>query len=133
MQWGSGLEVLEKRLILAGRTIQYETSGKLPLPAETRGVIVCSPKHLNGTWHFYEENLPLVDFFKFVVDDDFALVEEFIEQRKIPSEKIWIMPLGTTREEQLQRLPTFWEYCASNGFNLSSRLHTLIFNDAKGV
>lgn len=133
LQWHSGLARLAGRLVEKGCTIQYETSGKLPLPRDTRGVTICSPKYLDGTWHFAEENLARVDAFKFVVGSDFTAVDTFILERKIPAEKVWIMPLGANREEQLQRLPAMWDYCASRGYSLSPRLHTLIFNDKQGI
>ena len=56
LQWSSGLQFLEDALIGGGCFIQYETSGKLELPRKSKGFTVCSPKFLDGRWHFLSTN-----------------------------------------------------------------------------
>lgn len=133
LQWASGLNRLEEALIQEGCFIQYETSGKVMIPSASKGFKVCSPKYLEGGWRFAGGNESVVDAFKFVVDDDFKIVDDFVDERKIPAEKVWIMPMGATRDAQLERFAPVWEYCAKRGFGFSPRLHTLAFDNKKGV
>lgn len=133
LQWHKGLKELEGELLSRGCEIQYETGGKVLIPEDSKGFRICSPKHINGSWHFVEENIHRAHLFKFVVSDDFQNVEAFVEKYEIPFNKVWIMPLGASREEQLALLPSLWEFCVKNGFNFSPRLHTLAFDNQRGV
>lgn len=133
LQWNSGLQELTEKLIGLGCTIQYETSGKVAIPEKSGGYVVCSPKYLNGHYHFEDQNCTAIDAFKFVVEEEFAQVDEFIEQWSIPAEKVWIMARGTSREAQLQHMEKIWNYCVKRGFSFSPRLHTLAFENRKGV
>ena len=133
LQWASGLQILEEELTRLGCTLQYETSGKIIIPEEAHGFVICSPKYLDNTWYFKGTNCSEVDAFKFVVEDEFGAVEDFIQQWDIPASKVWIMGRGTTRKAQLQLFEPIWNYCVSKGFNFSPRLHTLAFDNRKGV
>jgi len=133
LQWSGGLQELTEKLIHLGCTLQYETSGKVAIPRETGGFVVCSPKYLENTWCFKEQNCEEIDAFKFVVDDEFEAVDDFIEQWQIPASKVWIMVRGATREAQLEHMQKIWNYCVFRGFNYSPRLHTLAFDNRKGV
>ena len=133
LQWSSGLQSLEEALIGRGCFIQYETSGKLDLPRQSKGFTVCSPKFLDGRWHFSSKNCSVVDAYKFVVEDDFQVVDQFIKERDIPAEKVWIMPRGASRDAQLANFEAIWQYCVKRGFSFSPRLHTLAFDNKKGV
>jgi len=133
LQWDSGLNHLEACLIEKGFTVQYETSGKILIPAESKGFKVCSPKYLANIWHYIPENDKLADCFKFVVKDDLKSVETFVKKHNLSEKSVWIMPMGAHRDEQLALSPLIWEFCVENHFNFSSRLHTLIFNNRTGV
>ncbi|MFT5730127.1 MAG: 7-carboxy-7-deazaguanine synthase [Desulforhopalus sp.] len=133
LQWTSGLQELAEKLIHLGCSIQYETSGKVIIPEVNGGFVVCSPKYLENTWCFKEQNCEEIDAFKFVVDDEFEPVDDFIEHWQIPASKVWIMARGTTRTVQLQHMQKIWNYCVERGFNFSPRLHTLAFDNRKGV
>lgn len=133
LQWDSGLNFLERYLIEKGLTVQYETSGKVPIPGASRGFKVCSPKYLSDTWHYIPENTALAQCFKFVVKDDFTTVNAFIKEHHIFANDVWIMPMGTLCHEQLDRSSAIWDFCVKNHFNFSPRLHTLIFNNQQGV
>lgn len=133
LQWKTGLKFLEKSLLEKGFTIQYETSGKVEISGTTRGFIVCSPKFLDGKWHFLPENHRHVQAYKFVVEESYDPIESFIKTYKIPAEKIWIMAEGSKRETQLQKFASVWEYCVNNNYNFSPRLHVLTYDDKKGV
>ncbi|MFT5697741.1 MAG: 7-carboxy-7-deazaguanine synthase [Desulforhopalus sp.] len=133
LQWSSGLQELVEELDRRGCTVQYETSGKVIIPSNAVGFVVCSPKYLNNCWHFKGGNYAEVDAFKFVVEAEFETIESFIQQWKIPASKVWIMGRGTTREVQLENVERIWNYCVERGYNYSPRLHTLAFDNRKGV
>jgi 7-carboxy-7-deazaguanine synthase len=134
LQWSSGLEQLVAMLSGSGWQIQYETSGKVELPVVCPGSVVCSPKFLDGCWRIIEANIARVEFFKFVVGDadDFAVVADFIDRFSIDKRKVWLMPLGATRAEQIARMGSVWELCVANGLQFSPRLHTLAFDQQQG-
>jgi len=133
LQWESGLSRLESVLLDKGFSIQYETCGKILIPEDSKGFKVCSPKDIDDQWHFIPENISRADCFKFVVNEDYARIEEFIAVHRIPRQKVWIMPLGARQEDQLVRSPSAWNFCVEKGFNFSPRLHTLTFNNKKGI
>ncbi len=135
LQWDSGLSALEQLLLKNKYQIQYETSGKVLLPSSPETTLVVSPKYLNANWHFLPENHSHVNAYKFLYHkkNDGAFIELFVKTNHIPPEKVWIMPLGATREEQLKSMPETWAFCQKNQFNLSARLHVLAFNTQTGV
>lgn len=133
LQWDTGLYRLVSLLASEGYEIQYETSGKVPLPAELYGYAVCSPKFLDGKWRFDETNVGRADAFKFVVEEDLDGILAFIEEHKIARKKVWLMPMGETRKEQLARSSALWRLCTEKRLNFSARLHILAFDDLKGV
>ena len=71
--------------------------------------------------------------FKFVYEDKNDLwFEQVIASIKIPKEKVWIMPEGKTREEQINKMPEVIEYCKLKGYNFTPRLHCLVWSNVKG-
>lgn len=77
---------------------------------------------------------------KFVCDDSKECEEELDyiidtlnSKKKTPSIQweYWVMPLGTTREDQLQIAPIVEKYQAK-GFKIATRNHTYIWSDDKG-
>jgi 7-carboxy-7-deazaguanine synthase len=133
LQWSKGLQELAQKLTKQGCTLQYETSGKTAIPDDSGGFVVCSPKYLDNLWHFKELNRGVVDSWKFVVDEDFEVVDEFIHQQQIDPSTVWIMGLGATRKAQLENVEQLWNFCVARGYNYSPRLHTLAFDNKKGV
>ncbi|MBM9514587.1 7-carboxy-7-deazaguanine synthase QueE [Desulfobulbus marinus] len=133
LQWHNGLKQLEKRLLGQGYRVQYETSGKIEIPCDTKGFSVCSPKYLDDRWVFDEINLKRAQVFKFVVDYDFDIIKTFIQRHNISPELVFIMPKGISLEEQLDKFEDTWSFCLENGFHFSPRLHVLTFNNKRGV
>lgn len=131
-QWTQGLEELANQLTARGRRVQYETSGKAGIPSESHGMVVCSPKPLEAPT-LDPALIPRVHAFKFVVGNDLAPVLRFVQAADLDPAKIWLMPLGRTRSEQLAAMPQVWEHCLRHGFRFSPRLHVLAFNDRKGI
>lgn len=68
--------------------------------------------------------------FKFVCQfpSDFEEIEEIIVQFKIPRKAVWIMPEGTTQEAQKESMGRLADEAIAKGFNISPRLHVLIWN-----
>lgn len=133
LQWQAGLEKLEKRLLDQGYLVQYETGGKIEIPADTKGFSVCSPKFLDSRWVFEESNLMRAQVFKFVVDNDFDEINEFVHRFNISPDLVFIMPKGASRKEQLDKFPDTWAFCMEHGFHFSPRLHVLTFDNKRGV
>ena len=132
LQWDTGLERIVHTLRDSGRRVQYETSGKAGIPADHGGFVVCSPKPLHAPV-LDPDAAMRVDAFKFVIDADIRPVLSFVERHAIDPAKVWLMPLGAVRQEQMRRMAPVWELCVGHGFNFSPRLHILTFNDKKGV
>jgi 7-carboxy-7-deazaguanine synthase len=78
--------------------------------------------------------------FKFVVDpktweQDFAEVHEIMDGLKFvqfPERRVWIMPVGTTAEEQLDNMSFLADKVLAEGWNFTPRLHTLIWGMERG-
>ncbi len=133
LQWHTGLEALERRLMEQGLQVQYETSGKAGIPAAVKGHVVCSPKFIAGRWQIEPESFARIDDFKFVLNGDIDIIDAFAKVHGIPADRVWIMPLGATRLEQLQQMAAAWRFCTERHYNFSPRLHILAFNDKRGV
>ncbi len=135
LQWETGLEELHRILASEAYEIQYETSGKVPVPSLSDALIVCSPKHIGGAWRFEETNLGAVDVFKFVAQGGswFERIDEFIARYGIDRERVYIMPLGATREEQIRNMEPVFTYCRKRGYRMSPRLQILAFDTRRGI
>ncbi len=138
MQWESGLSDFEQNVLNLGYNVQYETSGKVQLPPKSDShYIVCSPKQTDGfqddSWAFLESNLPCVDGYKFIWQDNTVQLKNFIERHNIKNSMVSIMPQGKTKQEQLENLPKVWNVCSENNWKLSARLHILAFDQRKGI
>jgi|688.fasta_scaffold00062_22 6-pyruvoyltetrahydropterin 2'-reductase len=51
--------------------------------------------------------------------------------KSLLTDKLWVMPLGTTRDDQLQIAPIVEKYQAK-GYKIATRNHTYIWSDDKG-
>lgn len=69
-------------------------------------------------------------FFKFVAQDesDFEEIEQFIAAGNIPQEAVWIMPEGANAETHLPNLRKLADKIIERRWNLSTRVHVLIWN-----
>lgn len=75
-------------------------------------------------------------FFKFVISDDAdvaELVSDFMKPFEIPRHRIWLMPAASTRTELMERQPHVAQLARKNGFNFSTRLHILLYDQVTGV
>lgn len=121
--------------------VQFETSGKAKINKENfksleNISIVMSPKVYNE--YFVVDGAKTVqsaDYYKFVVSTnyDVKLVNKFVKDFSLDNQDVYLMPLGKTRKEQLHNLPYIADLCIENNYNLSARLHTLIWDKKRKV
>lgn len=96
--------------------------------------INCSPKKQAIDFYVLKELNKLNTRFKFVYENKKdKWWEDVIKEVDIENRKIWIMPEGATREEQLNKSIEVVEYCKEKGFNFAIRAQTLIWNNKKGI
>ncbi len=131
-QWRTGLKDLTRALLHAQRRVQFETSAKAGIPADTGAMVVCSPKPVERPM-IAPELILRVDAFKFVIEDTIDPVLKFQREHHIDAERIWLMPWGATRAHQLRRMAGVWRLCATHGFKFSPRLHILAFDNQRGI
>lgn len=135
LQWESGLCELHRALGEKGRALQYETSGKVGIPPLSEALVVCSPKLVDGQWRFDPRGRERIDFFKFLagMGDWRKEVEGFVESHGIDPDRVYLMPLGATRKEQLRGMGEVFSYCVERGYRMSARLHVLAHDTERGV
>jgi len=129
---GGGLRELCRRLVEQGKQLQFETSGRVKIPEQVTGYVVCSPKPMGRpvlTVNMIDRSHAL----KFVVDADVQPTLDIIASWDLPREKVWLMPMGKSRQEQLALMPLIWQVACEHGFNFSARLHILTFDQLQGV
>jgi 7-carboxy-7-deazaguanine synthase len=73
--------------------------------------------------------------FKFVVTSsyDFDEIEDLIGATKIPKARTYIMPEGATKARFLETQQALAEEAIQRGFNLTTRLHILVWDKKRGV
>lgn len=73
--------------------------------------------------------------FKFVFTEPNDLIEikEIMAECGIPNSNVYIMFEGETREKQLARMERYADFIIQNDFNISPRLHSLIWGNKRGV
>lgn len=83
---------------------------------------------------FAELSLQGKAIFKFVAEkeEDFDEIEKFQQIGNIPNHAIWIMPEGMTAETHLPNLRKLANAVVDKEWNLTSRLHVLIWEQLRG-
>lgn len=73
--------------------------------------------------------------FKFVVfgSDDLPEILELVEEYQIPHERVFLMPEGRTPEEITARQEELVEIAKKENFNVTTRLHVLIWGKKRNV
>jgi len=69
---------------------------------------------------------------KFVVTSPADLDEITELQQRYGLHPVWVMPEGTTSEQILRRMRQLADPVLARGWNLTPRLHTLLWEDARG-
>lgn len=131
-------------LTAGGRRVEIETNGTItPAPALAERVtrFNVSPK-LIGSGVRIDRRVrarPLAALrdsgkavFKFVIagDDDIAELLQLQNQHKLAP--VWVMPQGVTEQAVLAGLRTLAEPALRHGWNLTPRLHVLLWGDQRG-
>ena len=72
--------------------------------------------------------------FKFVAEQESDLdeVQGLVDQFEIPKESVWIMPEGITIKNHIQHLQELANPVVSRGWNLSTRIHVLAWEEERG-
>lgn len=68
-------------------------------------------------------------------EDEGALAEilDCIDELNIPTDKVWFMPAGDTREALMKSYPKVMDWVRDNGFRFTGRPHIIAFNDQREV
>ena len=129
------------------RQVEIETNGTIPPSAELAGLVDqfnVSPKLENSGNKKDKRDkpkametfvqLPNADF-KFVLGspDDIEEVLELVDRYEIPANRVFLMPEGRTKEKIEEGQKDLVEFCEKYGFNLSTRLHLILFGNKRGT
>jgi organic radical activating enzyme len=139
-------------LVHNGHRITFETNGSINIDFEKysiykNAVFALSVKLSNSEEPYTKRIQPSVinniavnakdAFFKFSIDEqsiNIGLDEEIEEIISYSSTtEVFCMPLGGSKEDVEKNALPLIEYCKSNGFNYSDRLHIRIWDQNKGV
>ena len=142
----SFIELLEQQLGFKP-FIEIETNGTLTPKGKLFNfidLINCSPKLSNSgeieskrlkinVLQFY--TLTPKSIFKFVVsrNEDIKEIKDIIKKTNISSEKIYLMPSAKDKKELEKNTKIVTELCLDNGYNFSTRLQIIIWNETTGV
>jgi 7-carboxy-7-deazaguanine synthase len=71
---------------------------------------------------------------KFVAKDtsDLDWIDAFVNQHDLMQEQVWVQPEGITSEQHLTTLHTLADHIVERGYNISTRLHLLAWNEERG-
>lgn len=125
--------------------IEVETNGTVPIRPEFDGYIDqynCSPKLANSldplklrirekTLHSLVENEKV--FFKFVVGSEQDVQEAVNLVNQFHMTRVYLMPLGKTREELAETESLAKEAASKNHLLFSPRLHVMEYGGVRGV
>ncbi|MFJ1936615.1 7-carboxy-7-deazaguanine synthase QueE [Kitasatospora sp. NPDC088160] len=140
----SQLAPVAARLKKAGRRVEIETNGTIA-PAggldEHVALYVVSPKlaHMGGPEHRRIHPEVLIAFqatrravFKFVLDSPADAEELATLQDQLGLERVWVMPEATTAAAVVGGMRALADVAIERGWNVSSRLHVLLWEDERG-
>jgi 7-carboxy-7-deazaguanine synthase len=141
----SALIELTNRLIANDTMIEIETNGTIsPYGLSEEIWMNVSPKIANSgvAWNRAIHNEIIDEFaerqrtiYKFVISEiqDIHAIGTLLEQTKMMTHQVWLMPEGRSREEILERMPFLWQAATELGVSLSPRLHVLVHGSERGV
>ena len=58
---------------------------------------------------------------------------DFLKELNIPSEKVWFMPAGDSREALYKSYPVLFDWVRDNGYRMTWRPHIIAFEDKREV
>jgi 7-carboxy-7-deazaguanine synthase len=65
--------------------------------------------------------------------DVWTEIRSFMDELKVPKDKIWIMPPGDNREELIRVYPMVINWCTENMYNFTGREHIIAFDTKREV
>ena len=89
---------------------------------------IFTSEFLNKAWY----NVKVVTN-QFNFDKDINVIKDFQDKYNIPNNKIYLMPLGTTREEMIKESNFIIDKCFEYEYEFSPRLHILMFDNQRLV
>lgn len=94
-----------------------------------------NPKSLRYRPEVLEKFVYAEAIFKFVVCDegDFEEIEEIVKEVRIPRHRIYVMPEGISSEVQTGRMQYLVDEVIKRRWNLTPRLHVMIWQNRRGV
>lgn len=140
----SAVTHLSERLSTEGCSIEIETNGTRTPTTELADVVTgfnVSPKLSSSGIELDRRIVPKAiaaleetgrAHWKFVVADRSELDEVTVLQDRFGLEQVWIMAAGTTIDEQLRRMSLLADDVVKRGWNLTPRLHVLLWGDERG-
>jgi hypothetical protein len=71
---------------------------------------------------------------KFLLNDqqDMAHIDNFVNKYQIPNDKVWIQPVGINSAQIICTVQKFEQQILDHNYNLSARLHVLLFENQRG-
>lgn len=139
------LPALLRPLRAAGLDVELETAGTIAPTAELTGLVTrfnVSPKLANSgneLGHRYKPDVMRAfeatgaTAFKFVVEAESDLDEVASIVAECGLRDVWIMAEGTDAATIVRRTAALAEPVLARGWNLTTRLHVLIWGDRRGV
>lgn len=124
---------------LPGYTFEIETNGSIECKiSDILEQINCSPKLKNSGNAPYSLKIGPTNpkaVFKFVVQkkEDLKEIKVYVRQNKIDKSKIYLMPEGVNKKVIQERSQWLVEICKKEGYNFTSRLHILLYDDKRAV
>jgi organic radical activating enzyme len=136
--------VAELARLCAPSRVQVETNGTIAPSVEVAaavGTFVVSPKLANSGVAYHQRVVPLAlaaladtgtAQWKFVASDvaDLDEVDSIVEEFGLSP--VWIMAEGTHAEDVLRRQAMLADAVLAHGWNLTTRLHTVLWGDRRG-
>lgn len=133
-------------LATAGKSVEVETNGTIAPATRLSGLVRAfnvSPKlssfgagmpssrriRENALKEFMSSGKAV---FKFVVAEPADLEEVAVLEQRLGLTPIWIMPEGVTQEVILERLRGMSDEVIMRGWNISTRMHVLLWGDQRG-
>lgn len=122
--------------------VEIETNGTLPCPQEWPVGLNVSPKlrhsgvdpsHARTAMLLFRDDPRAV--FKFVVDDvlSFPELDDLIDSYNVAHERVWVMPEGRSGDAMVERRVTrIAEAAITRRYNVTTRLHVLLWGDERG-
>lgn len=138
-----GTSTLITSLTKVGRRVEVETNGTLAPPQDLPDLVTfnVSPKLTSSGMSRQRRIRPQAlrcfqnsgkAVFKFVVASPDDLRELVDLERELDLAPVWVMPEGASRASVLEGLAILADQAIGHGWNITCRLHTLIWGNARG-